>query len=282
MKNLIYKIDVYNILKITGILLITLCHVGLTTYGDGGIYWHLHAIGRYGVIVFVFVSGYGIYNSLSFKNPKYFDFVKSRFYKIAWAYYISLIIYVLFQYIFRHSFDFISTIAHIFFIHNLSLTTEVYPAGHLWFMGLIMQLYLFAPLMYKFLSKKFVLRRKNISLITALISTFIIYKITDDFDKVGFFFCYRSFLYYLHIFLLGMILKKYTNFNKGTILKPIGNFTFYIYLANYIYRFPLFLEIHNIIPKTQTIANMLIYIVIIVMWAFFLKYLEIMIKKLIK
>jgi peptidoglycan/LPS O-acetylase OafA/YrhL len=274
--EILKKIDVYNLAKIIGLLLITACHVGLSTYGNGWPY--IHSIGRWGVNIFVCVSGYGIYASLS-KNPKYLDFLKRRFSKIVIPYYVVLAVSVLLQFLSNGFFDMKSLLANVFFIHNLHMTTEVYPSVHLWYTGMIMQLYLLAPLLFKIIDNTDIFGKK-LGLLVQVLWLVAIYNIVNCYDRNGFFFYYRSFLYYIPIFLAGMLIKKHTNFRKGKLLKPLGDFTWYLYLANLFYAYPVVLKVINQFVTTRE-TKFIAYTGVIIVSAFAVKFVEKMVRKLL-
>jgi len=264
----------YNLLKILGIILISVCHIGLSVYGQNGIFRHLHLVGRIGVLIFVFVSGYGIYNSL-LRNPSYAEFLKRRVSKIILPYYIVLVVYTLCRIVFHDSFEFDAFIAHLFFAHNLiNGRIEQYPVVHLWFIGMILQLYLLAPLMFKIINKPVVIKKYNLSWLISLIVICLAFTITLYNPKTGIFLYYRSFIYYIYMFMLGMFAKKYTNI-KGNAFKSIGDFTFYVYLANVFYIFtPIRLE--------NKLLLFCVYSIIIIIYAFIIKYLEILLRKFLQ
>lgn len=113
------------------------------------LYW-----GEIGVTAFFLLSGYGIFHSLS-RRPvnslaDYRDFLWRRFQRIAPQYYLSLVV-VLFLSggIFFSREGMGSILSHLFFVHNFVPAWHGSINGALWTMGVTVQFYLVAPLLYR-------------------------------------------------------------------------------------------------------------------------------------
>lgn len=116
--------------------------------------------GEIGVTTFFIISGYGIYCSIAknFKNYEkvnYFIFIKKRLIRIGPQYYLSLA-FVLFitegaMYLSRDGLK--SILTHYLFIHNFWTDTHGALNGALWTMGVIVQFYLIAILLFKVVKK---------------------------------------------------------------------------------------------------------------------------------
>lgn len=112
---------------------------------------HICCYGMWGVDMFLFLSGLGLYYSLSKKklsNKKdYLSFYKKRFYRVFVPYFMVYIPYCL-----------IFTLLDQYSIKEsiLCLTTLEFWLFHrgAWFISLIIILYLFSPFLYKGLSKQ--------------------------------------------------------------------------------------------------------------------------------
>lgn len=114
--------------------------------------------GEIGVTAFFAISGFGIYLSLdtAYKNGtfNYISFLKRRFFRIAPQYYLSILIVVLIsdaQYFSGYGIKMLIT--HLFFVHNLFPDCSGTINGALWTMGITVQFYIVAPILYKFFKK---------------------------------------------------------------------------------------------------------------------------------
>lgn len=129
--------------------------------------------GTIGVNAFFILSGYGIFNSLERRpvNDKktYLLYMKRRFKRIAPQYYLSLLVSLfLIDAIYLSKEGLLTILAHTFFIHNLYIQGHGSISGVLWTMGVTVQFYLIAPLLYKWM------RRDKRSLITVCAAGVII------------------------------------------------------------------------------------------------------------
>lgn len=114
--------------------------------------------GESGVTAFFVLSGFGIFHSLDRMAAQgginYPAYLKKRFIRIAPQYYLSLLV-VLFiadsQYFSDYGIK--SIITHLFFIHNLFPDCAGMINGALWTMGVIVQFYVIAPILYKMFRK---------------------------------------------------------------------------------------------------------------------------------
>ena len=136
-----------NILKVLGILLILLRHVG----------WYFQLpmedllstlflpMGELGVHIFLFCSGYGLtYSALRSDDFVLSTYWKKRFIRIYPLYIISLLLYTQFIY----QIDLKNFIVHAVFLHSFFLEMSHNP-DPLWYMGVLFQFYLVFPLWYK-------------------------------------------------------------------------------------------------------------------------------------
>ncbi len=115
--------------------------------------------GEIGVTTFFLLSGYGIYCSLRNSENKgsvlFFEFMKKRMLRVAPQYYLSLLVVLLFGsgvYYLAYG-EVWNIITHILFIHNLSHKYSGAINGALWTMGIIVQFYTVAILLYKGIKK---------------------------------------------------------------------------------------------------------------------------------
>ncbi|MBV8882579.1 MAG: acyltransferase [Chroococcidiopsidaceae cyanobacterium CP_BM_RX_35] len=148
------KLEYIDGLKVIMILCVLLTH--LPEYLEAEFSPHFWQTwpewGGAGVSGFVILSGFGLTYSLLTKNAadvKVIPFFWKRFTRLIPLYYIALFAYLLIV-------DFIqpmNLLAHLIFIHTFFQDFSHNP-GSLWFVGLIVQCYLFFPLAYKLLFQK--------------------------------------------------------------------------------------------------------------------------------
>lgn len=141
--------------------------------------------GEIGVTFFLVLSGFSMYLVIDkeYKNNTflYSNFLYKRFQKIAPQYYASLIVAILFT----NAAAWFSgaglkdIIAHLFFIHNLHPSTHGSISGVLWTMGLIVQFYLLAPIIYKAVQKKPVMLFL-FSIVATILSKYFTLQLVDE------------------------------------------------------------------------------------------------------
>lgn len=116
--------------------------------------------GEIGVTLFFILSGFGIYFSIASNESRngmfrWGQYLKARAKRICPNYYFSLLLVMAFT----GSAAYVGIngiwdiLAHLLFVHNLSVSTHGSINGVLWTMGVIVQFYLFAPLLYKSVKK---------------------------------------------------------------------------------------------------------------------------------
>ena len=134
-----------NFLKITAIILVIIYHIQCLYGGKivdiNRITKLINSFGSIGVTLFFILSGYGIYKYISHhENQKYFDFIKSRFKKLAKPYYFCLIVSLVAMgsAIFLQKKYILDLVTHFTFTHNLFVTTHGSINGCLWTMGTIL------------------------------------------------------------------------------------------------------------------------------------------------
>jgi peptidoglycan/LPS O-acetylase OafA/YrhL len=115
--------------------------------------------GEIGVTAFFALSGYGIYHSLwrmeaTIGKISYKDYWVKRIRRIGPQYYFCIVVIVLFSQLLSRD-NYLSVnglrniVTHLFFIHNLFPAYNGAINGVLWTMGIIVQFYVVAPLIYK-------------------------------------------------------------------------------------------------------------------------------------
>lgn len=115
--------------------------------------------GEIGVTAFFSLSGYGIYFSLTGMEKKlgkidYAEFLKKRAKRIVPHYDLSIVIVVLMSIPAYFSVNgILNIITHLLFVHNLFPKYSGSINGALWTMGVIVQFYFIAPILYKCFKK---------------------------------------------------------------------------------------------------------------------------------
>lgn len=114
--------------------------------------------GEIGVTGFFLLSGYGIYYSIGktklYNKFDYIGYIKRRVLRICPEYYLMIFIFVLVSdasYLSDGGMK--NIVTHVFFIHNLFPQWHGSINGALWTMGVIVQFYLVAPMLYKLMKK---------------------------------------------------------------------------------------------------------------------------------
>lgn len=150
MKKLIAaRLEYIDGLKVIMILCVLLCHLPGFSEIEPNQLWP--ELGGAGVSGFIILSGFGLTYSLLTKNVtevRFIQFFCQRFIRIVPLYYAALFTYLLVVDLIQPS----NLLAHVFFVHTFFPDFSHNP-GSLWFVGLIVQCYLFFPLVYKLISK---------------------------------------------------------------------------------------------------------------------------------
>jgi peptidoglycan/LPS O-acetylase OafA/YrhL len=106
--------------------------------------------GDVGVALFVFISGYITHAFSSNLSPV--EFIKKRFWRVAFPYYVALLVWNIFMstaVLTGGTHNLTDNVSHLLFIHNLHPQTFHSISGLFWYVGLQMQLYV----LYLFLRK---------------------------------------------------------------------------------------------------------------------------------
>lgn len=136
-----------DLLKIIGIILIMLRHVHwFFQVPVSQILSGMQALcGELGVHIFLFCSGFGLtYSAIKKQTIDTRQFLIGRLKRIYPLYIISLVLYIFFV----AKIDLLNFFFHAFFFHSFLLQYSHNPEP-LWFMGVIFQLYLIYPLLFK-------------------------------------------------------------------------------------------------------------------------------------
>ncbi|MDL2227682.1 acyltransferase [Odoribacter sp. OttesenSCG-928-L07] len=114
-------------------------------------------LGHYGVQLFIFISGYGLAMSMLKKNSKWMTFVVDRLKKLYPLLLTGIIVYILWTVVYKVHFignyEWSALKHKLLFIHTFLPNEGLSIVGPWWFFGLIFQLYLFFPFVYKLIKK---------------------------------------------------------------------------------------------------------------------------------
>jgi len=151
MKKRSYPVDIY---RTCALLIVIIYHIWVLTgsipFKWEGITQIISLGGEIGVTAFFVLSGYGIYCSLCNQYEKgfsYKEYIKRRCIRIMPQYYFSLLVSILL--LDGISYGLKNIVTHIFFIHNFFPECHGGINGVLWTMGVIIQFYIIAPLLFK-------------------------------------------------------------------------------------------------------------------------------------
>lgn len=199
----------------------------------------LSYFGSYGVQIFIFLSGYGLY--LSFKNrpAPWFRFVVGRAAKLWCLLVVALIIQLVTNVLTYQTIDaklMLSFLYKFLFVHILIPGEGMSYNGPLWFVGCIMQLYILFPFIYRMMEKYGL----KAFLIICAFSYSIIYLSVYGIFSPNNVFILQNFPGHLPEFCLGVLLAQKSGmeikriylftsivvFFAGAFLKPLFPFAF--------------------------------------------------------
>lgn len=116
---------------------------------------HLISFGGAGVHAFFFCSGFGLYLSYLKKPLGYGSFLKKRFSKIYWPYFIVILLYLLKNVIEKQTINWTEYLSHLFLFKMFDSDLDVSLCYPFWFISTIIQFYLFWPLIVKLKEHKY-------------------------------------------------------------------------------------------------------------------------------
>lgn len=217
-----------RVIACMGVIIIHITATGVTDYPRGSfpniLMIFMNRSLQYVTPLFIFLSGVTSFYSMGDKKFNYFDFIKRRISKIFIPYFIWCVIYYL------------SYVAIGYYSFNILQFVKKVVAGslsyHLYFVIIIIQLYILAPIFYYSLKNN---ERKIpllilFAVITALCIEFIRFKLSN-----------RIFLKYMFFYMLGIYVsleyKKYVSWLKkhSTAIAIINLFFCLAYIAAYYY-----------------------------------------------
>lgn len=114
-------------------------------------------LGHFGVQLFIFISGYGLTKAMQKKEKSWGQFMVDRMKKLYPLVITALIVYSLSMIILHNKYVWNSDLTEmsykIGFIHTLLPNSGLSLCGPWWFFGLIFQLYLIFPILYRLIKK---------------------------------------------------------------------------------------------------------------------------------
>lgn len=205
-----------NFLKGFAIITIIIMHL-LQYYGTNipTIVSDLSSIGGTGVHVFIFCSGFGLFVSYYKRKIGYLEFLKRRFIKIYFPYFLIICIMSLTQYFIDGTFDLIELLSHIFLFKMFFPQYISSICAPFWFISTIFQFYLIFIALFiikeKIGNRLFLLFSLIISIIWWTIAAFTFLGEERVFTS--------CFFNYLWEFALGMVIANYFIDNDGFDIK---------------------------------------------------------------
>ncbi len=224
--------------------------------------------GHYGVQLFIFISGYGLYISIKNKEIYYFKFIKERIQKL----YPTLLLIVVFLLVAIPIWEgeinpatIKSLLLKLTLLFNFIPGEALAVTGPFWFFSLIVQLYLLFPLLLKLKRKygaEFLLLVGGISLLLTII-------LNDFFHSLDVSF-YVLFIGQLPVFCLGIYFASKPNIHLPNILIATSVLLFFLgnvyELAWYfsdvtftIFMLAFFLVLFPVLTKVKQLNSFLLY-----------------------
>ena len=228
-------------------------------------------LGHYGVEIFIFISGYGLAKSFMHKEKSWGRFMCDRLKKL----YPMLLIGIVFYFFSRISMNYAllsndelkSILYKLLFIHIFIPGETMTINGPWWFFGLIVQLYIFFPLLYKMISKYGFKAFAAISAFSYMTIFIVLNNVTFHGGVTIMQHCIGHFPEFcLGIYLgkkekissnLWIFLAALTVFILGNFYNAFFPFTFLS--ITYIFLF-IFIKIINLNPKVGTTRKVMIFI----------------------
>ena len=228
-------------------------------------------LGHYGVEIFIFISGYGLTKSFLNKEKSWGRFMIDRLKKLYPLLFIGLVVYILSKITMTYAAptpaEWKSMIYKLLFIHLFIPGETMMLCGPWWFFGLIIQLYIFFPLLYKLISKY---GFKAFALIS-IVSYLFVYYALNNWHLTGGLTVMQHCVAHFPEFCLGIYLGKKENicvsiwaFLIALTIFVLGNFyeaffplTFLSVTYVLIY---IFVKVISWNPKPTVIRRIMVYI----------------------
>jgi len=165
-------------------------------------------LGHYGVVVFVLLSGYGLTQSMMKNKVGFREFIFKRIVKLWLLLLIGVVVFFFSKLIIEgevfSAYDWKHIGYRMLFIHTLIPDCGTKMVGPWWFFGLIFQLYLFFPSLFKLFEK----HKTNVLLIIGIICIVFTYLcVYGLMPNVGIY-VFMNAPGYLPVFILGMWLAR--------------------------------------------------------------------------
>ncbi len=271
--DLFSQMDIFNFLRGIALLCVlgihTVCVI-FTTYPEIHYSTLFHTPAAMSMWMFFFLSGYllgkGFYNG-KYKTNKngIIGFYISRFVRIVPMY--LLFIFILF--LFYNPMWFLThpkaVLRLLTFTYNGINPSGITGIGALWFVSTIVQLYIFAPFVYKFILSKFN-NKSNKLIFWGVVSVVVLglsYRLIINFLKLSYAdHCFSCSFANMDLFFGGMLLNAITMNSKDNkfkqVLRPISLITLFTLIILYIYDIYSFWVYSWICPTFILVSMLLI------------------------
>lgn len=222
-----------NVLKTVAIILIIICHLKFPLFNLSD---HVFTfVGRFGVALFLFITGYGFNKIYIEKNKPFLP----RILKIYVVYFVLMTFYYLTNvFYFEKSIGILTYVIHLFWLQTFfNANAVIYPPIH--FFSILLVVYLLT-----YTSKFFKNKYKFI-----VLGIFIFNIITIYFSKFNN--NLFRFLIPLNAFLLGITVSK-KEWNKTNITIMVVNLLIVIYMFRFFFQFFIMVLLIIVLLKTTT------------------------------
>ena len=195
-------------------------------------------LGHYGVVVFVLLSGYGLTISMMKNKVGFREFICKRVVKLWLLLLIGIVIFFFSKLVIEgktfSGYDWKHTGYRVFFIQTLIPSCGTKMVGPWWFFGLIFQLYLLFPILFKLFEKSKFKLLSTIAIICIIFSYFCVYGLMPDVEV----YVFMNAPGYLPVFILGMWLARSQGREMSFVIAII---TLIIFMLGNFYKafFPL-------------------------------------------
>lgn len=226
--------DVFNVLRVIALFCVLGIHSKIVIAANGGTFfpWFQYTPAWAAMWMFFIMSGFllgkGFFNNkYDFSSAKgFFDFYKSRFIRVAIPYF--LLLFIIFLFINPAWFGTVGdyTLLKLLFF-NYDGRPGTPGVGATWFISTIIQLYLLAPFVYKFIFSKIKNKKTALFVGLGLVAFGVFERVFIHANwKNSLYWVYTNAICNLDVFFVGMLLNIITRGNQNTkikqCIKPIG------------------------------------------------------------
>jgi peptidoglycan/LPS O-acetylase OafA/YrhL len=174
------------------------------------------SFGGSGIHVFILCSGFGLYLSHLNKPMKYGDFLKRRFFKVYLPFIMLVFLTAAIPFTYTGNDRGMVVLSNVFLFRMFNEHYINAFGGHLWFVSMILEFYLFFPILSKAVSKGKPLAHILIALLISVGWSIVVVLL----GKTGTRIWDSFFLQFLWEFVLGMEIAKWYKSTSGTLRLP--------------------------------------------------------------